>query len=264
MNLKTDENLRAFVRKRGRAAVALSGGVDSSALIAFCAAELGGENCLAITAAPPYAVPKEISEAEKLCEKLGVRLIKIPIEKIPDEIKFNPPERCYLCKRAIFSKIISEAKGRGFSSVFDGTNADDLSDYRPGMKALKELGVESPFLACGLGKAQIREIARCLMLDSADSPASACLLTRLEHGAEIKIETLKKIAALEEILREKYSRQVRARVIGENVFIECPAENFSKVVSGAAEISEAAKALGFRRCALDLSGYKQGSMNAKK
>lgn len=260
MNTKL-ELLEKLLNSRGRAAVALSGGLDSSTLLAFCAKTLGKTNCLAITANLPYSMGAEIADAKNLCASLGVKLLEIRRDEIPVEIENNPPDRCYLCKRAIFSELKSAAIDAGFPYVCDGTNADDVSDYRPGMKALKELEIASPLLECGIGKLDLRALAREMRLEAAEKSAFACLLTRLEHGRKIDTATLAKIDAFETFMRANFTDNVRARVEGESVRIECPQKAFVKISENAEAVSQKAYGLGFKRCSLDLGGYKRGSMN---
>lgn len=260
MNTKL-EVLGKLLKSRGKAAVALSGGLDSSALLAFSAKTLGAENCIAITANLPYSMGAEIADAKNLCGSLGVRLLEIRRDTIPAEIENNPPDRCYLCKRAIFSELKAAAKNAGFPYVCDGTNADDLSDYRPGMRALKELEIASPLLECGIGKQELRQLAREMRLKVAEKPAFACLLTRLEHGRKIETATLAKIDAFETFMRANFTDNVRARVEGESVRLECPPDAFEKIARNAEAVAQKAYGLGFKRCSLDLGGYKRGSMN---
>lgn len=262
MNSKID-SLKKLIESFGSVCIALSGGLDSSVLLAFCAQTLGAKNCTAITAFMPYAMQSECSFAENLCKKLGVKLVKVVRENIPSEILYNPPERCYLCKKNIFCEFKNKTASLNAGVLCDGTNADDLSDYRPGMKALKELGVKSPFLECGIGKDQIRQIAREILPEVADKPAYACLLTRLEHGKKIETETLEKIDKFESYLRSLNIGKVRARTDGNSVRIECNICDFEKVVCNSAKINKEAVDLGFKRCSLDLAGYKTGSMNVK-
>ena len=233
------ETLGRFLDGFSKPAIALSGGLDSSTLLAVCDEKFGSGGCAAFIAETPYSMRGEIDDARE----------------------YNPPERCYLCKRSIFSQLKRLAFSKGFDTVFDGTNADDLSDYRPGMKALRELGIISPFLECAVGKNDIRAAAAERGLKVAKKPAYACLLTRLEHGAKIDVPLLGKIDEFESFLRAEFAENVRARVESGNVRIECSPSDFGKIAAGAARISDAAKKLGFKRCTLDLGGYKMGSMN---
>ncbi len=255
--------LRDLILSYKKAAVALSGGLDSSVLLAFCVQTLGRENCAAFTISTPYMMRSEICDAKKLCDKLNLDLHLAELEKIPPQIEFNPPDRCYICKYILFKSISKKAETLGFDTLIDGTNYDDLSDYRPGMRALSELGIKSPFLECEIGKSDIRKLAESMGLDFSDKPAYACLLTRLEHGRKIDTASLKKIDELESFLRQNYTRKVRARLESENIRIECDSSDFIKIASAAREISDFAKKLGFKHCSLDLGGYKQGSMNLK-
>lgn len=262
MNSKIDR-LKKLIESFDRVCVALSGGLDSSVLLAFCARTIRSKNCTAITAFMPYAMQCECSFAETLCKKLGVKLVKIVEENIPGEILYNPPERCYLCKKNIFGKFKDAAISQNAGVLCDGTNADDLSDYRPGMKALKEIGVKSPFLECEIGKDLIRQIAREILPEVAEKPAYACLLTRLEHGKKIEHGILQRIDRFESYLRSLGIEKVRARTDGNSARIECNVNDFEKVLGNSAQISKTAYNLGFKCCSLDLAGYKTGSMNVK-
>lgn len=257
-----EENLKKLIGAYGKMAVALSGGLDSSVLLAFCARELGAQNCLAVTAKTPYMMLEELSDAARLCEKLGVEYAVIESE-IPESIRKNPPDRCYLCKRELFESAKRAAHARGFEILADGTNADDTSDYRPGMRALRELGVKSPFLECGMGKGGIRKLAREMDMSVADKPSYACLLTRLEHGADADIETLRRVDMAETYIRHLGFKAVRVRVHGGLARIELePSKIREFCVSGIMEaVSAELKKLGFKNVALDLDGYKRGAMN---
>lgn len=259
MNLKIKE-LESAIARLGRVAVALSGGLDSSTLIAFCANKIGAKNCLALTAKSPYMMNSETSRSESLCKKLGVRQIFVPFE-ISDEIKNNPPNRCYLCKKNIFSTLQKIAIEQGFPILCDGTNADDTSDYRPGMKAIKELGVCSPFLKADIGKKEIAKIAK--QFDINVSAAYACLLTRLEHNKPIEPDTLSRIDSAEEYLRNIGFNGVRVRLHGECTRIEIQKNDFDRFCQKQifSDVSQKMKELDFKYTALDLSGYSRGSMN---
>jgi len=262
MNSKID-SLKTSLKSKKKLAIALSGGLDSSALLAISVDVLGKENCLALVAITPYMMAEELKDAFALANKLGVELVKIEIKTIPMTLLNNPPDRCYICKAGIFSKMISESKARGFDVIVDGSNADDLSDYRPGMRAIKELGVVSPLLECNLGKKEIREIAHHYNLNVAEKPAYACLLTRLEHNTEIDCETLKHIDETENFLRELSFKTVRVRLHSNCARIEIDSENFEKFLSLRKIILEKLHSLKFKHIALDIQGYSKGSMNEK-
>lgn len=256
------ERLKEAAARRGRVAVALSGGLDSSALLALFADALGPGNVLAVSARAPYMIARESALAGRLCERLGVRRLCADFG-IPEEIALNPPDRCYRCKLALFSKLKAIASGAGFETLADGTNLDDASDWRPGMAALRELGVWSPFLEVGLGKGAIREIAAKYAPEVALSPACACLMTRFEHGAKIDAQALRAVGRAEELLQDAGFRRVRVRVHGACARVETDPENFGRFMEKRGEISAALKALGFSFAALDIDGYSMGSMNAK-
>lgn len=200
MNLKEkalSENLRGL----GRAAVALSGGLDSAVLLHFCASVLGAENCAAITADTPQMPASETDNSEKICRYLGVRRKVVRNGRIPEEIRNNPPERCYLCKRAMFSEFLKICAEESLGVLCDGTNTDDLSDYRPGMRALKELKIRSPLLESGWTKADVREYAKNAGMPVEFAPSGACLMTRFETGVEIGETDLKRVDEAERRVR---------------------------------------------------------------
>ena len=261
MNSKI-QKLKLAIADIGKVAIALSGGLDSSVLIAFCAEVLGASNCIALTATSPYMMNSETLRSGELCKKLGVKQIFVPFE-ISDEIKNNPPNRCYLCKKNIFSALQKTAIQEGFNILCDGTNADDLSDYRPGMKAIKELDVHSRFLESGLGKADISELAKELKIEV--SPAYACLLTRLEHNKPIDVNMLSNIDRAEEYLKSIGFNGVRVRLHGECARIEIQQNDFDRFCQKQifSDVSAKMLKLGFKHTALDLSGYSRGSMNDK-
>jgi len=259
------DKMRDYIKSLGRVAIALSGGLDSSTLLRLCADVLGAKNCLAVTAHTPYMMSKEREAAHELCDSLGVEYLEISMG-IPQSILNNPPERCYLCKTEIFSRLVSLARLKGFENIADGTNSDDVCDYRPGMRALKELGVISPLLDCGVGKSQIRKIARSYKMAVSEKPAYACLMTRLEHGELADESVLANIDKAENFLRGLGFDSVRVRVHSQCARIEidkskigdfCVRENMDKV-------SEKLKSFGFKFVSLDLCGYSRGAMNEIK
>ena len=258
------DRLRGVLARSERIAVALSGGLDSSVLAAFAAEILGARNCLALTARAPYMVARELAAARALCEKSGVELVDIDLSDAFSLISGNPPDRCFVCKTRIFSALKTAAAERGIGRLCDGTNADDLSDYRPGMAALKNLGVESPFLEAGLGKAEIRALAESMGLECAREEASACLMTRFETGANVGPELLRRVERAEEILRAAGFPGARARAhcAGELLRIELPERFLSRLSAGSlSPLALELKALGFKFVSLDLLGYRRGNMN---
>ncbi len=201
--------LNKILQEYGKVSVALSGGTDSSVLIAYASKILGSDNCIGLTAIAPYMRISETNNAIALTKKLNVKLIEVPFN-IPSELDNNPPQRCYLCKHKIFKTLQETSNNNGFKILCDGTNLDDLSDFRPGMKALQELNIVSPFLEAKLGKAEIFELAK--ELDIQASPASACLMTRFEHNTEINTNKLRSVEYIENVLNTKGFKQCRLRI----------------------------------------------------
>jgi uncharacterized protein len=193
---------------------------------------------------------------------LGVKheIIEAPII---DSIKFNPENRCYLCKTAVFSMILSIAKEQGYNYVIDGTNYDDISDYRPGLKALKELEVKSPLLECKLTKAEIRAFSKELGLSTWNKPAYACLLTRIPYGTELKVGDFEKIENAEKYMMSIGFRAIRVRCHGDLARIEVSKGDRSKLFDEELldTIDKNIKECGFKYVTLDLQGYRVGSFN---
>lgn len=242
--------------------IAFSGGVDSTFLMQ-AAKEALGDKVLAVTIVSPYIPTWEVKEAKELVKELNVRheLVEVPV--ILDAIKNNPEDRCYLCKHFVFSKIIELQKDRGFKYVVDGTNLDDTKDYRPGMRALKELGVVSPLLENNISKENIRRFSKELGLVTWDKPAYACLLSRIPYNQEIKIEDLRKIERAEVYLMKQGFKGVRVRSHGDLARIEVQRQDRTRFISEELmdKVGEEFKQLGFRYVTLDLQGYKMGSLN---
>jgi len=245
-----------------RIVVAFSGGVDSTFLVKV-ASELLGKNTLAITVNSPYIADWEIDEAIELTKSYGVAHDFLRVN-IPEVIKFNPENRCYLCKTAIFSAIKKEAEDKGFLYVCDGSNSDDTKDYRPGMIALKELNIQSPLLKSGISKSEIRKWSKALGLETWNKPAYACLLTRLPYNIEIRTEDLKMIERAELTLMKMDIRAVRVRKEGDLARIEIANDEMHKILdlNVMATIAEQLKEIGFEKVTLDLGGYQMGSFNA--
>src|SRR5471030_2577143 len=226
-NEKYDELIK-YLKSLGKVVLAFSGGVDSTFLLR-AAKDALGDNLKAVTIMSPYIPKWEIAEAKELAEKLGVKheIIEAPII---ESIKYNPEDRCYLCKTAVFSMIISVAKEQGYDCIIDGTNFDDISDYRPGLRALKELEVKSPLLECKLTKAEIRAFSKELNLNTWDKPSYACLLTRIPYGNELKVEDFEKIENAERFMMSIGFRAIRVRCHGDLARVEVDRKDRSKLL----------------------------------
>jgi uncharacterized protein len=244
-----------------RVVLAFSGGVDSTFLLK-AAKEALGDNLKAVTIQSPYIPKWEIEEAKQLVKQLGIafEILEAPII---DEIRHNPENRCYLCKKAVFSQIKAIAQREGYPYVIDGTNFDDIGDYRPGLKALAELSIKSPLLDCQLTKQEIRSLSKELGLSTWDKPPYACLLTRIPYGNELKEEDFVKIEKAEKYMMDRGFRAVRARCHGNLARIEVDKKDRSKLFNEELleEISAKLKEFGFTYVTLDLEGYRVGSFN---
>lgn len=257
------ELLKNNIQKRGSAAVAFSGGVDSTFLIKV-AHEVLGDKLIAVTATSSTYPERELKEAIKYAEEIGVKHIIISSEELDIEgFASNPKNRCYYCKKELFTKIKDVAKKNGVEYVFDGSNLDDTGDYRPGMQAARELDVISPLKEAGLTKADIRELSKELGLPTWDKPSFACLSSRFPYGKKITIPKLKMVEEAEQYLLDMGIKQVRVRHHGEIARIEVsPAERvkfFDLEVMD--KIGEKFKSIGFTYITLDILGYRTGSMN---
>ncbi|HDR89052.1 MAG TPA: ATP-dependent sacrificial sulfur transferase LarE [Bacteroidetes bacterium] len=260
---ETYQALLEHIRNAGSAAVAFSGGTDSSLLLAAAAEALEG-NTLAITIRTPYMVQKEIEESLRLTENRGIPHVVIDLE-IPSEILNNPPDRCYLCKSRLFKTMLNTAKTHGYDTILEGTNRDDLSDHRPGLKALQELSIRSPLLETGLDKETVRKLARKKNIPVWNKPASACLLTRLPHGTNVTPALLRRIENAERRLLELGFSGARVRMHGTLARIELRKADMNRIlVAGEREnVIRKLKQAGFEFVTLDLEGYRMGSFNRK-
>ena len=254
--------LGAIIQGYGRVAVAFSGGVDSSLLCAIAREELG-DGAMAITIVSPMLPKSELDDARKVAVFVGIRHILVDASDIEEEVAANPKDRCYHCKKREFGAISSVAKDNGIAMVLDGTNVDDEDDYRPGMRAIAELGVSSPLREAGLTKEDIRELSRRLGLPTSDKPAFACLASRIPYGERIDAAKLARIEKAEDYLRSLGFRQFRVRSHGDLARIEVDPCERSKLFSEERLDAMAAtfESFGFMYSCFDLSGYHRGNLN---
>ncbi|SHI13877.1 ATP-dependent sacrificial sulfur transferase LarE [Clostridium intestinale] len=257
------ELLKDIIRKKGSAAVAFSGGVDSTFLIRV-AKEVLGDKLIAVTATSSTYPERELNEAIKYAKDFGVKHIIISSEELDIEgFASNPKNRCYYCKKELFTKVKEVALENGVEYVFDGSNLDDNGDYRPGMLAAKELLVASPLKEAGLTKKDIRDLSKEYGLATWNKPAFACLSSRFPYGNKITLPKLKMIDQAEQFLLDMGIRQVRVRHHGEIARIEVAPEEREKFfnIEFMDKISSKFKEIGFIYTTLDIAGYRTGSMN---
>jgi len=258
------DRLRTLLRSMKCAVIAYSGGVDSSLLLR-ATAEVMGHRLIAVTAVSETYPPGELEAAKEFARTLGVthRILRTQ-ELSSEEFARNSPERCYFCKKELYGKLKKIAETEGISCILDGSNTDDLADYRPGRKAAEEFSVRSPLVETGLSKSDVRELARFLNLPMWDKPSLACLSSRIPYGTRITPDIIETVQTAEDHLRVLGFRQVRVRHHGEIARIEIDREAFGQILTDDAveKITAALKGLGYIYVCLDLEGYRTGSMNA--
>ena len=257
------QKLEDYLRSLGKVAVAFSSGVDSTFLLKICK-DILGENAIAITIKTCSVPERELGESAAFCEKERIKQIIVEVDQMAIEgFEDNPPDRCYICKRALFSNMIRIAADSGFDHVAEGSNMDDMVDYRPGMKAIAELDVLSPLREAGLTKADIRALSRELGIPTWNKPSFACLATRFVYGEKITADKLRMIEKAEQRLMDLGFSQFRVRCHGNLARIEVDPSEFGRIMSPgtASSLNEYLQELGFKYVTLDLGGYVTGSMN---
>jgi pyridinium-3,5-biscarboxylic acid mononucleotide sulfurtransferase len=243
--------------------VAFSGGVDSSLVLAAAVRALGTANVVAYTAVSATYLPEELDVARQLAAGLGVRHVAVETHEFDlPSFTENPRERCYFCKRELVAEMRRVAAEQSCAALVDGANLDDLGDHRPGMKATAEAGVRHPLLDAGIGKAEVRRLAQELGLSTWDAPQQACLASRIPYGEPITPQKLAAVAEAERVLRELGFRQCRVRHHGAVARVEVEPDDLPRAAGEArAAIVAGLHAAGFTWVALDLDGFRSGSMN---
>ena len=257
------ELLKEYIKSLGSVAVAFSGGVDSTFLLRT-AHDVLGDKVLAVTASSCSFPERELREARKFCSENGIAHEVCESEELDiDGFRQNPVNRCYLCKHELFEKMIDIAAKKGFENVAEGSNMDDMGDYRPGLQAIAELEVKSPLRAAGLYKEEIRQLSKQLGLPTWDKPSFACLASRFVYGETINEEKLGMVDRAEQLMIDLGFRQVRVRIHDKLARIEVLPEEIERVTQPdiRKKINDGFREYGFAYVTLDLAGYRTGSMN---
>jgi len=258
------QQLISNLQRFDKIAVAFSGGVDSTLLLKAAADAIGAQQVLALTVTSPLHPASETDQSRALASRIGAKQLLVELNELDIiEVAANQPRRCYYCKRALFSKLQQLAIENSCSILLDGSNRDDLADYRPGQQALKELQIKSPLLEVGLDKAEVRNLSRQLGLPTWDKPAFACLASRFPYGTRLTIERLQQVERCENWLRQRGFNNYRVRYHDQLARIELVPTDFPRLIEEPlrSQLLEEFRAAGFTYICLDLQGYRIGSMN---
>ncbi len=245
-------------------AVAFSGGADSGLILKMAceAAEQTGHMVYGIFLQTMLHPAKEAERAEEIADEIGAVFKLLKVDELRGaDIGYNPQDRCYRCKKYLFQSILREAKKLHAGIVMEGTNQDDLKVYRPGIRAVEELGIASPLAEAGFTKAEVRRLAAEYGLSVSDKPASPCLATRFPYGTKLSAEAMRKVEQGESMLKEQGFYNVRIRVHGEIARIEVDSRDLAELVERRAVVTECLKKLGYTYVTVDLEGFRSGSMD---
>lgn len=254
--------LHELLSNLGSAAVAFSGGVDSTFLLYVASKVLGNRRVLALTISSPLSPQQELADAREVASWIGVKHVELDINLLAmSEFRANPPDRCYTCKKMVYTRLWECARTNYMEWLLDGENRDDEDDYRPGSRAARELGVRSPLREVGMSKEEIRLLSRDLGLPKWKKPAAACLASRIPYGEEITVEKLRMVGGAEDYLHSLGFGLVRVRLHGELARIEVAPGDFPNLLENRMKIVKYLREIGFVYVALDLLGYRRGSMN---
>lgn len=258
---KKYENLKNYLKSLNSAIVAFSAGVDSTLLLKV-AHDILGDKVIALSAKTCSFPQKELREAIEFCKCENIKHAIIETQELNlEQYRKNPPNRCYICKKEIFSKIIEFKNQNNIEVILEGSNLDDDSDYRPGTQAIKELGIISPLKIAKLTKEEIRILSKENNLKTSSKPSFACLASRLSYGEEITKEKLLMIEKAEDFLSDLGFLQYRVRLHNNLARIEVLESDFEKLLKSRSIITAKFRELGFKYISMDLTGYKMGSMN---